>query len=192
MTTQSIIPKLVQRALKLAGKNNFAQSCTYEVGKFLQISSGLKRKARIAEIGMGYGVGSAWILSGMSPDSNLITIDHKQEQIEQVRKIFINHKIEILQGGWKSILTYGPFDFVFIDIKEAKFNEADLVIDAVNLDGIIILDDFTPMEHWPDAWEGKPDLVREKWLNDARLLCMEVRTSERSSILFARKVKLNP
>lgn len=192
MTTQSIIPKLVQRALKLACKNNFTQSCTYEVGKFLQISSGLKRKARIAEIGTGYGVGSAWILSGMSPDSKLITIDHDQEQIEQVRKIFINHKIEILQGDWKSILPYGPFDFVFIDIKEAKFNEADLVIDTVNLDGIIILDDFTPMEHWPDAWKGKPDIVREKWLNDARLLCMELRTSEKSSILFVRKVKFKP
>ncbi|MCL6600438.1 MAG: class I SAM-dependent methyltransferase [Alicyclobacillus macrosporangiidus] len=184
------VPELVERALQVASQHGFSSSCLDEVGRFLQILGGFKSGAKVAEIGTGFGVGSAWILSGMDADSTLFTVESDPDRVSAVREMFSGiENVRIIAGDWKLILRYAPFDYVFVDAKPAKYDEADLVIRSVNLNGFIVLDDFTPMEHWPDEWKGTQDLVRDKWFNDDRLLCMELRTSEKNSILLARRVK---
>ena len=159
------------------------------MGQFLRVLSGLKPGARFAEIGTGLGVGSAWILSGMDSESTLITVDKNEGHVSAVREMFSDLKnFEVVHGDWKQIIERGPFDFVFVDAKPAKTSEFELLISCVNHQGVIVLDDFTPTEFWPEQWQGKPDLVREKWFHDARLLCTEVRTSARNSVLIARRI----
>jgi predicted O-methyltransferase YrrM len=190
MSFKKAVPTLVKRALKMAHDHGFENSCLEEVGRFLRITCGCKPGAKIAEIGTGFGVGTAWIVSGMDSKSSLITVDVDQQRANLVRDLFAGiENVQVVTGDWKIIMQHGPFDYVFIDAKPAKNDEADLVIDCVNLNGMIVLDDFTPIEHWPDEWRGRPDVVREKWLNDERLLCMELRTSAKHSILVARRVK---
>lgn len=184
------IPVLVQRTTELATQHGFEHSCLDEVGQFLRILSGLKSNARLAEIGTGFAVGCAWIASGMDSESTLYSIELDAGRVDLVREIFAGcGNVQFLCGDWKQILTHAPFDLVFVDAKPAKYEEADVLIKAMGPNGVIVLDDFTPVEHWPEEWREKPDVVRDKWLNDERLLCMEIRTSERNSVLIARRVK---
>ncbi|WP_067625992.1 O-methyltransferase [Alicyclobacillus acidiphilus] len=190
LQTNNALPMIVEEAMQTAKERAYQNSCLPEVGQLLRIFSGLKPNARVAEIGTGLGVGSAWILSGIEPNTTFFTVELERERVELVSKIFEGvPNVHVLQGDWKQILSYGPFDFAFVDAKSAKHEEADDLIDAMMVNGLILLDDFTPIEHWPEEWRGKPDVVREKWMNDERLFCTEVRTSESNSVLVARKIK---
>lgn len=51
------------------------------------------------------------------------------------------------------------------------------------------MDDFTPEEYWPAEWRGKPDPVREFWLNHVRFTATEIYLTPRSSAILAVKNK---
>jgi len=62
-------------------------------------------------------------------------------------------------------------------------------VDALRLGGMVVMDDFTPEEDWPEVWRGKPDPVRTFWLNDARLNAVEVFTTPRTMAILATRTR---
>jgi len=54
---------------------------------------------------------------------------------------------------------------------------------------MVVMDDFTPEEDWPEVWRGKPDPVRTFWLNDARLNAVEVFTTPRTMAILATRTR---
>ena len=51
------------------------------------------------------------------------------------------------------------------------------------------MDDFTPEEHFPEEWRGKPDKVRDFWLNHKELRATEIYLTVTSSAILATKLK---
>lgn len=82
----------------------------------------------------------------------------------------------------------GPFRFVSVDAKPAKLAGVDRIVNATEVGGLICLDDFTPLEFWPEDWKGKPDRVREAWLHHQKLAAVGLRTSLKASVLLARRI----
>jgi len=60
-------------------------------------------------------------------------------------------------------------------------------VEALQPGGLVVLDDLTPEEYWPPEWRGQPDVVRAFWLNDARLMATEVRTTVRTAAILATR-----
>jgi predicted O-methyltransferase YrrM len=180
---------IVQRANQYATACGFTNSCAPEVGELLHILVGQFDSGRIAEIGTGCGVGTAWMVSAINSNVEVFSIDNDEERVAGVNRIFDEYPhVHILSGDWKALLKHGPFRFIFVDAKPAKLEGIEQILDAMTPSGLVLLDDFTPLEFWPDEWQGKPDVVRETWLNHPRLSSMEVRTSLKASVILGRKL----
>ena len=182
------LPPLVQHARALAERAQFAASCTAEVGRLLVVLAAHVRGGVIGEVGTGYGVGTAWLASALAPDARLVTVEQEAARVDAVRELFAaRDDVQVLHGDWHLLLPHGPFDLLFADTK-AKRDEAEIVLGALSLGGMVVLDDMTPGEHWPHEWRGQPDPVREFWLNEPRLAATEVLTGSTMAAIVATRI----
>lgn len=67
-----------------------------------------------------------------------------------------------------------PFQFILADAAAAKTIEGLLLLEALAVGGMLVMDDFTPEEHFPGEWGGKPDKVRDFWLNQKELRATKI------------------
>lgn len=182
------IPVMVRAARIAAERLGYTSSCTDEVGQLLQVLASQFPGELIGEIGGGCGVSTAWMASGLAADTRLVSIDNDPDVVEATRSQFGDHaSIEILQGDWRSMLDRGPFAMLFVDVSEAKSTFVDDVIDALKIGGLAVLDDLTPYEHWPEEWKGKPDPVRQKWLEHPRLYGVEILVTPLTAAILATR-----
>ncbi len=183
------VPPLVERATALAGRLGFAQSCRPEVGRLLAALAGHVRGGVIGEIGTGCGVGTAWMASALSPDAELATVELDAARAEAARTLLAPvPNVRVLQGDWHELLPLGPFDLLFADGGAAKQREPGALLEALRLGGLVVLDDLTPEDRWPEEWRGRPDPVRRFWLNEPRLAATEVLTSPSMAVIIAARV----
>ena len=70
------------------GQEISASDPTPAVGKFLKFSVNLLKAKSVVEIGTGSGVGGLWLLSGMTSDAVLTTIDSEREHSKIAKTIF--------------------------------------------------------------------------------------------------------
>lgn len=98
-----------------------------DVAKLMGFVLGIKRPARILEIGMAVGFSASYMSSFLPEDGSIITIDRYPMMIEQARanfkKLGLEDKITILEGDANTILPTldGKFDFVFMDAAKGQY-----------------------------------------------------------------------
>jgi predicted O-methyltransferase YrrM len=183
------IPPLVSQALGLAADRGFERSCTEEVGRLLHLLAGHQRTGIIGEIGTGYGVGAAWMATALQPGVSLVTVEADEEASAQACELLhAAPTVRVLHADWRAILSHGPFALLFVDAAEPKRNPPDELIEALQPGGIIVLDDFTPFEAWPEKWRGTPDPIRDFWLNDPRLSSLEITLTPTMAVILAAKL----
>jgi predicted O-methyltransferase YrrM len=81
-------------------------------------------------------------------------------------QLFVNvDNVQVLNEDWKkSFKQNGPFDLLFSDGGGVGSSDQTLwqsVVDLLAPGGILVIDDLTPEELWPDDWQGQPDSKRE-------------------------------
>ena len=123
-------------------------------GRVLSMVSCMIRPKVILEIGTYTGYSALCLAEGLQEGGKLVTIDINDELEERVRKYFakseIKSKIDFRVGNALEIIPRlgMHYDLVFIDAdKENYARYYDLVIDSVNLNGIILADNV--------LWSGK-------------------------------------
>mgnify|MGYP000279794898 CR=1 FL=1 len=182
------IPELARRAEVLARERQFSRSSLPETGRLLAVLAATVNHGRIGEIGTGCGYGAAWIASALQSDTTLYTIEIDDQLARDVQTLLADHpQVRVLHGDWRELAAYGPFDLLFADGGGAKRNNQHDLIEMVTIGGMIILDDLTPEEYWPDEWKGQPDDVREFWLRTDRVVATEVRVTERHAVILATR-----
>ena len=181
-------PPEVARALSFAESLGFTKSCVPEVGRLLRVLTAAAGPGVVAELGTGCGVGAAWMLSGLRDGQTFVSVDADGARQARVSKLLERESARFLSGDWREVLGAGPFSLVFADVSEAKDEGCGEVVAATSPGGLIVLDDFTPEKHWPEAWRGKPDRRRERWFGDPRLLTTEILVTERAAVLLAVRV----
>ena len=183
------VPPLVERATVLAERLEFTQSCWPEVGRLLAALAGHVRGGVIGEIGTGCGVGAAWMASALSPGTELVTVELDATRAEAARTILAPvPNVRVLHGDWHELLPLGPFSMLFADGGAAKQREPETLLEALRPGGLIVLDDLTPEDRWPEEWRGRPDPVRQFWLDEPRLAATEVLTSTSMAVIIATRV----
>ena len=173
------VPPLVGRAKATAAALGFEQSCRDEDGMLLHVLASRRGIERVAEIGTGSGVGTAWLASALPPGIPLHTAERDEHLAAAAAKLFEDDPdVEVLYGDWPEVLpAHAPFDLIFVDGGRAK-DDPDAVLALAAPGATIVLDDFS------SDW-GRPDPRRDGWLAHPRLAAVEVGTGQTARVIVA-------
>lgn len=180
------LPIRVQQAVELARDQDFAMSCRLEQGRLLHaLAAGATE--RIGETGTGCGVGLAWMLEARRPGVELVSVDRDAQRSRAVANLFCDEPdLTLIEGDWQAIQEHGPFDLLVLDggghgKKEPPIDPAT----ALAPGGVVVIDDFTPINSWPPLHDGRLDSARLWWLEHPRLLATEVRLAPDIATIIA-------
>jgi predicted O-methyltransferase YrrM len=171
----------------------FDRSSIPEVGRLLAMLAAARPRGRVAEIGTGCGVGSAWIASALGPEAALVTVETDEERAAAVGRLFADQpNVRVLHGDWHLVLPpEAPFDLVFFDGGRWKRGdvptESEAALELVAERGIVVIDDLTPEALRSEEQRGRPDAVRDFWIEDPRLRGVELMTTPRTVAILATK-----
>jgi predicted O-methyltransferase YrrM len=121
---------------------------TPAVGALLSLLARLSTGRVVVEVGTGAGVSSLWLLSGMSDDGVLTTIDIEPEHQRIAKEAFSDASIgpsrtRLISGRAQEVLTRladDSYDLVFIDAD--PLDQPDYVVEGVRLlrsGGVIVV-----------------------------------------------------
>lgn len=160
--------------------NGFPLACTPEVGRLLQLCAHGAR--RICELGTAYGVGAAWIESGMRAGATLLTVEVDVQRARSAAVTFAdNPSIEVVNGDWTVAVDRGPFEMLFSDGgPKREPGDPEKLLPLLAPGGLVVLDDYTP------GYE-KDDEARGLWLENKSYRALEVRVSLDASVILATK-----
>lgn len=125
-----------------------AGAVTAAVGALLSLLTKLSGGKAVAEVGTGAGVSGLWLLSGMSDDGVLTTIDIEPEYLRLAKQAFTEAGIgpsrsRLIGGRAQEVLTRladESYDLVFIDAD--PIDQPDYVVEGVRLlrpGGVIVV-----------------------------------------------------
>jgi predicted O-methyltransferase YrrM len=144
----------------------FTMSSELRTGSLLRSIAASKPHGHFLELGTGTGVGTAWLLAGMDPDSRLVSVDNNA-QVVQVAQRHLGHDARItfhLMDGAAFLEQAAPqqFDFIYADAWPGKFTHVDLALSLLRIGGIYFIDDLLPQASWPDGHAPKvPALIAD-------------------------------
>lgn len=148
----------------------------------LHVLSGARGRERVAEIGTGCGVGSAWIVSALAPGVPFYTAELDEGRAAAVAELFRADKdVHVLAGDWRELLPpQAPFDLLFFDAAKQlrPRKDGELATGLLAPGGIAVLDDLTPGRPGPDP-------VRKFWLGHRELVAVELMTTPASAAIVA-------
>ena len=173
-------PARVWRAVEISRAQGFPLACIPEVGRLLQLFA--RGARRICELGTGYGVGAAWIESGMRTGSTLLTVEVDADRARSAGVLFAdNPAIEVLDGDWSLALGREPFDLLFSDggPKRAP-GDPEKLLPLLAVGGLVLLDDYTPGYLTDDP-------ARAIWLENPNYRSLEVTLTPDASVILATK-----
>ncbi|WBQ07565.1 O-methyltransferase [Kribbella sp. CA-293567] len=187
MSAPPELPPLVSAALSLSGRRGFVSSTRNETGRLLATLAA-SRTGTLGEVGTGCGVGSAWLRHGATKDTKIVTAESNPQLAQIVKELFADDgRIEVLSADWTALIERGPFSLLFVDAREAKLSARDVIAEAVEPGGFVVLDDFTPSGVWPPMYEGRVDTLRQEWLQDKRFTTVEVMVAIDAAVLLATR-----
>jgi len=187
MSAPPELPDVVRRAFDVSRRSGYVSFCRNETGRLLATLAAT-RSGTMAEFGTGCGVGTAWLRSGIRSDGHILTAELDPGLADKAAEIFADDpQVEVLAADWSTLLDKGPYSLLFLDSREPKDGGPDAIVDLVEPGGLVVLDDFTPCQSWPPVFEGRVDVLRERWLTDERFTTAEVMVASDASVLIASK-----
>ena len=174
-------PQRVWQAVELTRQNDFPLACLPEVGRLLQTLASARGMERICELGTAYGVGAAWIESGMRPGASLLTVERDQGRAAAARRLLAgNSDIEVTTGDWSLALQRGTFDLLFSDGGPKRNpGDPDRLLPLLRPGSLVVLDDYTP--------GFGEDEGRTMWLENPAYLAVEVTLTPSSAVILATR-----
>jgi predicted O-methyltransferase YrrM len=101
------LPPLVARAKAAAEALGFDKSCRDEDGMLLHVLAGRRGIERVAEIGTGTGVGTAWLASALPPGVPLVTAE-RDERLAGAAGFLQCARVDFPRGRELGIHLDGP------------------------------------------------------------------------------------
>ena len=121
-------------------------------GSLLKTLVASKPSGRILELGTGSGLATSWILSGMSKNAKLVTVDNNDILLDIAKESLSDPRIKfVLADGYEWIKKYKgeKFDLVFADAIPGKYDLLDETLALIKVGGFYIIDDMKPQPNWP-------------------------------------------
>jgi predicted O-methyltransferase YrrM len=173
------IPPLVARVRAAARELGVTRSSRDEDGRLRHVLAARRGIGRVAEIGSGTGVGTAWIAAALPPGVPLFTAETDAGRATAARAVFADDPdVHVLAGDWCEVLPpEAPFDLVFVAARDAR-DDLDAVLGIAAPGATLVVEDVA-------ADRDRPDPVSSRWLDDPRLVAVEVGTGGPACSLVA-------
>jgi predicted O-methyltransferase YrrM len=174
-------PPRVWKAVELTRSHGYPLSCTPDVGRLLQLCAGLRGIERACELGTAYGVGAAWIESGLQRGATLVTVELDAARAADASALFAgSDSVEVVSGDWSLARDRAPFDVLFSDggPKRAP-GDPEKLAPLVRAGGLVVLDDYTP------GHANKEDPARRIWLESQLYRAQELMVAPDASVILA-------
>ncbi len=159
-------PAQVELILQETKRMGFGMASEPLVGALLRMLASSKPGGRFLELGTGTGVATAWLLSGMSTRSTLVSVDN-DAAAQEVAARFLggDHRLQLVNGDGLAYLSNQPpesFDIVFADAMPGKYEGLSFSLACVKPGGFWVGDDLLPQPNWPEGHAAKiPLLINE-------------------------------
>jgi predicted O-methyltransferase YrrM len=187
MSAPPEVPAIVSRAFDVSRRAGYVSFCRNETGRLLATLAAT-RGGTLAEFGTGCGVGTAWLRSGVRDGARIVTAELDPKLAKAAAEIFVDDpQVEVVSADFSTLVDKGPFSLLFLDSGKPSAAGPDTIWDLVEEGGIVVLDDFTPCEHWPPTYAGRVDTLREQWLSDDRFAAVEVMIAPDASAVIATR-----
>jgi predicted O-methyltransferase YrrM len=183
------LPDGVVAAQARAAAAGFALSCEPGVGRLLAaLAAAVPPRGRILEMGTGVGVGTAWIVSGLSgrDDVEVVSVEIDAETSQRAQQGAWPRFVSLRVGNILDLLApLGSFDLIFADAQGGKWEGFDRTIAAVRPGGILLVDDMTPPTWLNDKHRMHTAKVRTTLLTHPSLAAAEL--AEASGMILATR-----
>jgi predicted O-methyltransferase YrrM len=148
-------PAVAAALLGEAASLGFRLSCEPQVGSLLRTLAASKPGGTLLELGTGVGVGTAWLLGGMSQDARLVSVD-SDGTVQGVarRDLGGDPRVTFLTedaGGLLGQLPPASFDLIFADAWPGKFSHLGEALHLLRRGGLYVIDDLLPQPTWPEG-----------------------------------------
>jgi predicted O-methyltransferase YrrM len=167
------VPERVRAAQQASQAIGFPMACDNRTGALLRTLVASKPGGLILELGTGTGVGTGWLLDGMSPDATLITIDKDWTIGTVVRQLYDHEpRVHLTHGDAGDYLTSytgRPFDMVFVDCRPGKFDQRDALLAHLAPGAVYVGDDLMPQPTWPTDHQPRVDRFLRDLTGESRL-----------------------
>lgn len=158
-------PAIIDTLMAEAARHGFEESCAAETGALLRTLAASKPKGRLLNLGTGFGVSSAWLLDGMSDDSQLWTVDIDatgsgvaKTHLDLRLHVVVEDALSFMKGA--QALGQG-FDLIFADAMPGKYEHRELALDLVAKGGFYVVDDLSPTRGWAEGAPLAAGLARQ-------------------------------
>ncbi|WP_419845644.1 O-methyltransferase [Candidatus Poriferisocius sp.] len=186
------VPPLVAAAEMRAAEHDFGHSCQQGVGELLSfLATTTPPSGRILELGTGFGVGLAWILTGLGSriDVEVVTIERDAERVASLAEADLPSHASIVEGDIEALLpTLGQFDLIFADAEAGKWTGLELTISALAPRALLLVDDMDNSHYGSSHDRSTVEAVRKALMTDPRLTAVELNASS-GMILASRRAE---
>ena len=136
---------------------------------------------RACELGTAFGVGAAWIASGLKTNASLVTVELDEHRATAATKLFAHTPaVTVFHGEWTLSLQQAPLDLLFSDGgPKREPGDAEKLLPLVRVGGLVVLDDFTA------AGADNADASRRMWLENPTYDAHEVKVTKDDSVILA-------
>jgi predicted O-methyltransferase YrrM len=156
------LPPSLESIRRETDEIGFTMASDRQTGELLRALAAMRPAGRVLELGTGTGIGTAWILDGLSRDAELVTVDTDARMQSIARKhLGADARIRFHLGDGGEFLerTTGHFDLIYADAWPGKFTHLDLALARLSAGGIYFIDDLLPRANWPDGHGVKVDAL---------------------------------
>jgi predicted O-methyltransferase YrrM len=182
------LPALVERAYAAARSTGFpltrqdpghgrGSGCLPGTGRFLAMLAAGCHGGRIAELGTGTGVGTAWMAGSMPSDCILVTAEIDPVRATAAARALAGEpRVQLLTGDAMTVLApFAPFDLIFADGGMREADAFGVLVGWLRPGGRIVTDDMTPVLALPaDSPFRERDAKREMFAAEDGLTWTEV------------------
>ena len=124
-------------------------------GALLAVLAASKPRGRLLEIGTGTGVGTSWLLSGMSAHARLDTVDDDEKVVAvAMRHLGSDARVTFHAMDGVQFMVRAPrgaYDLVYADAWPGKFFHLDEALELLAPGGVYVIDDLLPQPNGPEG-----------------------------------------
>lgn len=171
------VPTPVAAAAQRASAAGFPYSCEPAVGHLLAVLAAcVPPGGRILELGTGTGVGTAWMVSGLLPrtDVTVTTVESDAATADLAAGGRWPDFVDLRRGDALQALPPATFALIFADAPAGKWYGLDRTLTALRPGGVLVVDDMTPTAAWTAEQHAHQSAVRTALLGDPRLVSVEL------------------
>jgi predicted O-methyltransferase YrrM len=165
VTAPTRFPSMYDGILEQSRHVGFSMNSDVLTGTLLRALAASKPGGALLELGTGCGLGTTWLLDGMTADARLTTVD-TDDRYQSIARAALGSDSRVTfhlgEGGTFLENCGSAFDLIYADAWPGKYSHLDAALRLLKTSGIYVVDDMLPQLNWPSGHAPAANALRER------------------------------